>query len=165
MTVQTGKRMLVYFLVNRVCRGTRCFEKKRRLLNSVGHDLGEGTRVVGPVFCTGRLHTGKDCWIGADLTVHGNGDVFLGDRCDVGPGVMFLTGGHRIGDPKRRAGEGITADIRVGTGCWIGGRATLLPGAVLGDGCVLAACGCAAGKVEANVLAGGIPARMIRKLP
>jgi len=165
VTIRTGKRLWACFLVNHIYRGTRCFEAKRRLLNGIGHDLGEGTKVVGPIFCTGILHTGKECWIGADLTIHGHGRVILGDRCDVGPGVMFLTGGHRIGEPKRRAGEGITADIRVGDGCWIGGRATLLPGTVLGEGSILAACGCAAAAVEPHVLAGGIPAKMIRKLP
>lgn len=162
MTKTAWKRWLVYFLVNHIYAGTRCFQKKRRMMNAIGHNLGEGTKLVGPVFCTGILQTGRDCWIGRNLTIHGNGQVILGNNCDVGPDVMFLTGGHLPGGPHRRAGLGITEDIHVEDSCWIGARATLLPGFRMGAGSILAACGCGVREISPNTLAGGVPAKRIR---
>lgn len=160
----TIKRLTVLFLVNHVLVGTRCFASKRRLLNAVGYTLGEGTRVVGPVFCTGKLIAGKDCWIGRNFTIHGNGTVSMGDNCDIAPDVTILTGGHRLGPPERRAGAGETYTVRIEDGCWIGARSTLVGSVTMGAGSVLAACGCAVKDLPPNTLWGGVPAREIRKL-
>lgn len=162
MTVASVQRAVVLFLVNHLYSGTRCFERKRKLLNTVGFSLAEGTRLVGPVFCTGTLTAGRNCWIGRNLTIHGNGAVLLGEGCDIGPDVTFLTGSHRIGGTERRAGPGQTDTIRVEDGCWIGGRATLLNPITIGKGSVVAACACVVKDVPENTLAGGVPARTIR---
>ena len=53
------------------------------------------------------------------------GNVILGDGCDIAPEVCFVTGSHRIGDTKRRAGDGTSDDIVVSSGTWIGTRACL----------------------------------------
>ena len=164
MTVLGIKRRLALWLVNRVFSGTRFFEAKRQLLNFAGFSIGPGSRVVGPVFCTARLTVGADCWIGRDVKIYGNGQVLLGDRCDLGPEVAFLTGTHAIGSPSRRAGAGESHAIRVGSGCWLGARSTLVGPVTLGPGSVLAACGCALRDIPPHTLAGGVPARVIRSL-
>jgi acetyltransferase-like isoleucine patch superfamily enzyme len=78
--------------------------------------------------------------------------------------VTFQTGTHFIGDHDRRAGKGYNSDIKVGNGCWIGVRSTILPGISIGDGSVVAACACVARDVEKDTLVGGVPAKQIRKL-
>lgn len=88
------KRRRVIFLVNRIYVGPGHFEKKRKLLNSIGFEIGENTKVVGPIECTGTLKTGKNCWIGKNLKINGNGTVIIGDNCDIAPEVTFMTGGH-----------------------------------------------------------------------
>jgi len=155
-----------FFLVNRVFVGTsmKCFSIKRWLLNSTGISIGEGTKVVGPIECTGTLVIGRDCWVGKNLKVNGNGLVVIGDRCDIAPEVTFQTGGHEIGDPYRRAGKGITAAQRVGDGVWIGGRSTIVGNVTIGDSSVVAACACVVKNVESNTLVGGVPAKLIRRL-
>lgn len=150
--------------VNHLYAGPRCFAQKRRILNAIGFDLGEGTKVVGPLFCTGMLITGKNCWIGRNLTIHGDGQVIIGSCCDLGPDVTILTGGHTIGGPERRAGKGQTCPVRIGDGCWIGARSTLLGGTTLGTGSVIGACACVTKDVPANTLFCGVPARQIRVL-
>lgn len=164
MTFTGIRNRVCWFLVNRVYAGTKHFEKKRALLQKLGHVIGEGTKVVGPLFCTGRLVVGKDCWIGKNLTVNGNGMVVIGDRCDIAPEVTFQTGTHEIGSHNRRAGTGSNRDIRVGSGCWICVRSTILGGVRIGDGSVIAACACVNADVEADTVAGGVPAKTIRKL-
>ena len=61
------KRYYYTYLINRRYCGVRHFEKKRKLLNKLGHSIGEGTCVVGPIDVTGSLVIGKNCWIGKNL--------------------------------------------------------------------------------------------------
>lgn len=164
MTWKTLRRRYVLYMVNHIYKGTAFFEKKRKMLNSIGFTIGEGTKVVGPVLCTGQLTVGKNCWIGTNLTIHGNGTVAIGDNCDVAPDVTFLTGGHIIGDAYRRAGQGEHYHITVGDGTWVGARSTILGNTAIGNGCVVAACACVHKDVPNHTLVGGVPAKIIREL-
>lgn len=164
MTIHTVKRVAVLFLVNHLYAGTRCFERKRKLLNSIGYELGEDTKVVGPIFCTGKLTVGEKSWIGRNLTIHGNGAVIIGTNCDIAPDVTFLTGGHAIGTSERRAGAGENYTICIEDGCWIGARTTFLNSITVGKGSIIGACACVNRDVPSNTLAAGAPAREIRTL-
>ena len=94
MKLKTIKNRIVIYLVNHTLAGTRFFSEKRNLLRSIGYEIGENTKIVGPIHNTGTLRIGANCWIGCNLTVHGNGTVTIGDNCDIAPDVTFLTGGH-----------------------------------------------------------------------
>lgn len=159
-----GMKTIAFLFVNHLCVGTKYFGLKRKLLRLAGYEIGDGTRVVGPVYCTGQMKVGKDCWIGKNFMINGNGTVAIGDNCDIAPEVAFQTGGHEIGTKERRAGEGVIFDISVGNGCWIGARSTVLGGVHVGDGCVIAACACVCKDVGNNCLVGGVPAKVIREL-
>lgn len=161
------KCKVVLFLVNKVYVGTysRFFEKKRRLLNSLNNfRIGEGSKVVGPIVCIGTFECGKNCWVGKNLFVNGNGTVTVGDNCDIAPEVTFQTGGHEIGGAERRAGKGKVFSQSVGDGTWIGGRVTVLNDSRIGKSCVVAGCACVVGDVPDHTLAGGVPAKVIREL-
>lgn len=106
MNFSSIKRRCTMYFVNHVFAGTKYFGIKRWLLKRIGYTIGSNTKIVGPVFNTGRLIVGANCWVGRNLTIHGNGVVMIGDNCDVAPDVTFLTGGHRIGGHDRRAGLG-----------------------------------------------------------
>lgn len=160
-------RKVMLYRVNVLLAGAKAdsFEKKRVLLNRLdGFQIGEGTKVVGPIECTGQLKIGKNCWIGKNLRVNENGSVTIGDNCDLGPEVTFQTGGHEIGNASRRAGKGLVFHQSVGNGTWIGGRSTILNHTAIGEGCVIAGCSCVTRDVPSNTLAGGVPARKIRDL-
>jgi len=166
MTLTGLKKRMVSFCVNKIFVGTKSqyFEIKRKLLNSIGHEIGKDTKIVGPINCTGKLVVGQNCWLGANITVHGNGKVFIGDNCDIAPDVIFQTGSHEIGASFRRAGIGFNKEIEIGEGCWIGVRCTILPNVKIGSGCVIAACSCINMNIEENSLAGGVPGRIIKSL-
>ncbi len=164
MILKSIKRRFNLFLVNRIFVGTRYYSIKRNLLNSIGYEIGKNTKVVGPIYNTGRLIVGDNCWIGKNLIVNGNGTVIIEDNCDVAPDVTFLTGGHKIGDDSRRAGEGEKYTVLVKSGSWIGARSTLGKNITIGKGCVIGACACVLKNVEDNCLVGGVPAKVIRRL-
>lgn len=152
------------FLVNYVYVGAKRFEKKRKLLNAIGFQIGEGTKIVGPIYCTGKLVVGKKCWLGKNFNVNGNGNVIIGDNCDIAPDVTCQTGTHCIGGSERRAGEGHNGTITIGDGSWIGVRVTILPDVNIGCSCVIAACACVVKSVDANQLFGGVPAKKIKDI-
>ena len=164
MKLQSVKHHLAMACVNFVFSGTKCFGIKRHLLRIAGYEIGEGVKVVGPLTCTGSLKVGKNTWLGRGMKIHGNGNVVIGENCDIAPDVTFLTGGHQFGGPERRAGTGESYSIHIGDGCWIGGRSTIARNTNIGDSSVVAACACVTTDVPENTLVGGVPAKIIKKL-
>jgi acetyltransferase-like isoleucine patch superfamily enzyme len=53
-------------------------------------------------------------------------------------------------------------DVEIGDGAWLAARVTVLPGARIGAGAVIAAGSVVAGDIPAGAVAGGIPARVLR---
>lgn len=164
MKLKVVNHVLTMFLVNHLFAGAYLFEVKRRLLNRIGYSLGEGTKVVGPVFCPGKLKTGSDCWLGRNFTVHGNGTVEIGDNCDIAPDVTFLTGRHAADAQECGDGEEQNCSICVGEGCWIGSEATIGRNVTIGKGCMILPDACVLKNMPENTLVGGVPARIVRKL-
>lgn len=140
MRLSTVRHHLVLRAVNTLA-GTHFFAVKRLWLSKIGVDLGAGTRLVGPLWLGpgASLRTGRDCWLGRDLRVHGNATVTIGSNCDLAPEVAFVTGSHALGGPDRRAGAGTSSAIDIGDGVWVGFDAAILGGARIGDGCVIGA--------------------------
>lgn len=159
-------RNIVYFFVNNIFDGPnpRYFILKRTLLRSIGFTIGSNTKIVAPIYSSGTLVIGDNCWIGANFLVRGNGSVILADNIDVGPDTTYLTGNHLIGDKQRRAGQGYNTVIKISNGCWLGGKSTYVNNITIGESSVVAAAACVCKDVPANSLVGGIPARTIRVL-
>ena len=158
------KRRIAISVVNTILRGHRFFPLKRKILNwgGIGIQVGTGSNVVGPISSKGILIIGSNVWIGANLTCHGNGTVEIEDNCDIAPDVTFLTGGHEIGDRKRRAGRGITTNIKVRKGSWIGARTTVSGNIEIGEACVVAAGAVVNKDVPSFTIVGGVPAKEIK---
>ncbi len=77
---------------------------------------------------------------------------------------MFCTTTHKMGTSERRAKEVIEKSIVIGSGTWIGARATIIPGVYVGNGCVIAAGAIVSKDCEPNGLYAGVPARRIKNL-
>lgn len=155
------------WLVNRVFVGTspRWFGVKRWLLNQLRTiNVGENTKVVGPLFCTGQLSIGDNCWVGKNFTVNGNGSVEISDNCDIAPDVIINTGGHKVGCASRRAGEGVITHAKIGKGCWLCARSTIVNNVTIGDGSVVLPCSCVTKDVPSNAMVGGVPAKVVKML-
>jgi acetyltransferase-like isoleucine patch superfamily enzyme len=136
-----------------------------------------------------NVRIGRRCFIGkADLnTLGGHGRIEIGDGaiiysgCEllcqyastirIGRGVLFtrqaaaMTAGHVFSDPRATIlSQGITtADVTVEDDCWIGYRAILLPGVRVGRGTVVGAGAVVTADLPPMVVAGGVPARVIRE--
>lgn len=128
----------------------------------MGADVGEGVSVNGHTWFYGRgkIRIADGTWLGVGCkfySVAGH-TIEIGRNCDIAPEVIFVPGTHKIGTSKRRAGEGYALDIKVGDGCWIGTRVTILGGVDIGSGVMIAAGSVVRSDLPDNCLAAGVPA-------
>jgi acetyltransferase-like isoleucine patch superfamily enzyme len=141
----------------------------RRLLVAQGVRLADDVIIYTSVKVsrTINLFIDSNSFIGSSCVFTGGegSTVSIGSECDVSDHVHFVTGTHEINNVGiRRAGRGLSRDISVGDGVWIGYRSLILPGVKIGRGAIIAAGSVVAGDVPEDVLAGGVPCRPIKKL-
>lgn len=110
------------------------------------------------------IQLGKNVGIGEFSHLGGAGGVSIGDDTIVGSYFSVHPEDHCFADTSCLIREqGVTHQgIRIGRNCWIGAKVTILDGAEIGDGCVIAAGAVVKGHFPANCVLGGVPARVIR---
>lgn len=92
--------------------------------------------------------------------------VKIGDGTLIAPDVTICTGTHNVTLARRveQRGTSFAKPIIIEADCWIGTRATILPGVRIGRGSTIAAGAVVAKDVEPDSLVGGVPAKLIKKL-
>ena len=135
-------------------------------LRLAGVPVGQGTTIGGRIDLVGAGHLtiGRNCWINASCVIDLSADVHIGNDVALAQGVMILTNTHEIGRPTRRAGKLRNSAVRIEDGCWLGARATVLPGVTVGAGSIVAAGAVVASDVVPDTIVGGVPARLIRHI-
>jgi len=94
--------------------------------------------------------------------------IRVGDDTMFAPNVTVIDSDyHAEWPPEGRATSpdlDKDADVIVGRNVWVGMQSILLKGTTIGDGAIIAAGSVVTGHIPPNVLAGGVPARVIRPL-
>lgn len=159
-------RLWVYKLLTCWLPETRCIKLKVALLRWCGATIGKNVRVNSSArfIGNGGLIIGDDVWIGAGCHIMptGNAHIVIGSQCDLGPKVMILTGSHEIDvEGGHIAGKGISANVEIGDGCWLGARSTVIPGVTIAKKNILAAGSVmiTSSEIEKSLWA-GVPAKM-----
>lgn len=177
--VKTGQPLVsdeIFELMNRMSNEARQItfsintayhtpEKVRELLSELmGYKVPETLRVFPPFYTDfgKNIHIGENVFINACCHFQDHGGITLGDGCQIGHNVVFATLNH-CQKPEDR-GFTIPAPITVGRNVWIGSNATILPGVTIGDNAIIAAGAVVTKDVEANTIAGGVPARYIKDI-
>ena len=147
---------------------SRFFWLKSKILRLANVQIGENVSVCSQcwIYGNGKIKIGSETWLsqGVKFLTHNDAQITIGNFCDIGPFVKFLTGGHEISSHKRRAGLGFAKPIKVGDGCWIGGSTIILHGVHIGAGSVIAAGSVVVHDVPKNTLFAGVPAKFVRNL-
>jgi maltose O-acetyltransferase len=131
----------------------------------VGMQLGSGVNVRAGCFFGGTdVRIGAGTFVNYKCFFDNSESITLGRDCSLGMEVMLCTSSHEIGDARKRAGVDRAASITIGDGCWLGARATVLPGVKVGDGCVIAGGSVVTADCEPNGLYAGNPAKRVRDL-
>lgn len=159
------KRMYNY-MINIVACGFFPYKIKLFLLRKLGMKIGNHVMIRRMAYTGGLNITVKDnTYIGPKLYYDGKADVYIGENCDIAPQVMLCTNTHIIGKgDERRAGADYYKPITIKDRCWIGARATILPGVTIEEGCIIAAGAVVNKSCLPNGLYAGVPARRIKDL-
>ena len=147
---------------------SRLFGLRRRLWRIAGVSVADGASICGGgwIYGPGVVSVGARTWLSPGVTLYSHPDVpiFIGSNCDLGHEICILTGSHVVGKKERRAGPGTAGAVKIGDGCWIGARCTILGGVTIGEGSVVAAGSVVTRDMPPNTLAMGVPAKAKRML-
>lgn len=108
------------------------------------------------------VHIGANSRINRDCCLDARGPIHIGNNVSVSPEVAILTTHHRLDLPGfPLESRGVVIDDHV----WIGMRATILPGTIIGRGAVVAAGAVARGVIPPMTVVAGVPARPVGTRP
>jgi FkbH-like protein len=108
----------------------------------------------------GRIQIGERSYINFGCRISSEQSVTIGSHASFGPNCI-------VSDALATtpSGEALpSAPIKIGNNVWLANRVTVLPGTSIGDGTVVTAGSVVMGDIPAGVVAGGIPARVLRRL-
>lgn len=106
----------------------------------------------------------NDVAIGEFAYIGGAGGVEIGASCIIGQYFSVHPENHIFSeiDSEIRHQGVERVGITIGSDCWIGAKVTILDGAIIGNGCVVAAGSVVNGTFPNNVVIGGVPARILK---
>lgn len=88
----------------------------------------------------------------------------IGDNVSIGLNVCFITINHPTDVTQRLQDVMYAHLITIGSACWIGARATILPGATVGYGSTINAGAVVSGNIPEYSVAVGVPARVVKRV-
>ena len=109
-----------------------------------------------------NITVGKGVFINEGCCFQDQGGIEIGDNALIGQQVVIATLNHDLA-PDKRANM-IPAPVKIGNNVWIGAHATILAGVTIGDNAVVAAGAVVTKDVPANVVVGGVPAKIIKAI-
>jgi acetyltransferase-like isoleucine patch superfamily enzyme len=123
--------------------------------------IGDGNRLRAH---EGTLRIGDKTVLGRENTLNCYLDLDIGPQCLVADWVYMCDFDHRSEDvhtPIKDQGI-VKTPVRIGADVWVGVKASVLRGAQVGRGSVLAAHTVVRGEVPPNSVVAGVPGRVVR---
>jgi acetyltransferase-like isoleucine patch superfamily enzyme len=119
-----------------------------------------------PSLC-GKLILGNNVYIGEQCNIRASGsEIKIGSQTMIANNVIIVSANHKtaLGMPMcLQAYDENKSGVKIGEDCWIGAHSTILPGATIGDGVVIAAGAVVRGTIPSFTIWGGVPAKFIKK--
>jgi maltose O-acetyltransferase len=113
----------------------------------------------------GRLEIGHRVFVNYGTSISAHTLVRIGDDCKIGQHAIILDCDyHEMDDPLHYGGHGPSLPVVLEQGVWLGARVTVLKGVTIGRSSVIAAGSVVTRDIPPGVLAGGMPAKVLRKL-
>lgn len=129
-----------------------------------GREFSEGAYMFPPFYtdCGKNLKIGRNVFINSCCQFQDQGGITIGAGTLIGPKTVIATLNHHQ-NPNKRANL-IPKPVKIGKNVWIGANVTILPGVTIGEGAIIAAGAVVNKNVEANTIAGGVPAKLIKQI-
>ncbi len=147
--------------------GRFCSAKRIRKLFSAltGKQVDESFGMFPPFYADygQNITVGKGVFINSGCCFQDQGGIEIGDNCLIGQQVVIATLNHNLSPDKRK--DMIPKPVKIGKNVWVGAHATILSGVEIGDNAVIAAGAVVTKDVPPNTVVGGVPAKIIKKIP
>ncbi len=127
-----------------------------------GNKLGIGRNVT--FYNPSAIEIGNSVYIAYGCWFLGAGELVIEDEVMFGPYVVVSPSNHTRIVQSYRFGHPVIKNIRIQRGAWIGAHSTLVVGAGVGAGSMIAANSVLNVMVDDNLLFGGVPAVFIKHL-
>ncbi len=136
--------------------------------------IGKGTTILNNSrlqlynYLTGKNSTitiGDNCYIGYRFSALAGGNIVIGNNVLIASDVLITSENHGINPESETPYMDqplACKDVCIGNGCWIGEKATILPGVTIGDKCIIGANSVVAKSVPSYSISAGSPARLIK---
>ena len=136
------------------------------ILRELIGELGDGVHIRRPFRCEygTRISIGARTFVNFDCVMLDVAPITIGTACQLATRVQLLTATHPIDPEPRRIGWESGEPIVIGDNVWLGGGAIVCPGVTIGDDTVVGAGAVVTRDLPAGVVAGGVPARVIREI-
>ncbi len=121
-----------------------------------GIKLGKGSSIhMNTRINRFNIKIGVDTVINRRCYLDGRGGLEIGDNVSISPEVQLITASH---DVNSKTFEYVVNPISIQDYAWVGTRSMILPGVILGKGCVIAAGAVVTKNVAPYSIVAGTPA-------
>jgi acetyltransferase-like isoleucine patch superfamily enzyme/acyl carrier protein len=131
----------------------------------IGDDFNLNSRIVKSELATGPhglIDIGNEVGVNFGAAISSQALVKIGNRVRIGPYAMIIDSDFHT--PSDRFSAPTGKPIIIEDDVWLGGRVTVLKGTTIGRGAVITAGSVVSGTIPPFVIAGGVPARILRQL-
>ena len=111
-----------------------------------------------------NTYIGKNFYANFNLTVVDDGECHIGDYVMLAPNVVISTTGHPVHPSYRDKGAQFSLPVVIKDHVWIGSNVTIMPGVTIGENSVIGAGSVVTKDIPANVVACGVPCRVLREI-
>ncbi|MCC8016105.1 MAG: sugar O-acetyltransferase [Clostridiales bacterium] len=142
-------------------------KNRRKALKEMFAEIGKDCIIETPVnsnWGCRHVHLGNGIYINSNVTFVDDEDIYIGDNCLIAPNVVFSTAGHPVLPILRENHYVYNLPIHIGKNVWIGSGAQIMPGITIGDNAVIGAGSVVTNNIPSNVVAYGVPCRVIREI-
>ena len=112
----------------------------------------------------GEIRIGDNCSVNPLTILYGHGGLSIGNNTRIACHTVIIPAQHQFSSAGIAICEqGLSRQgIQIGEDVWIGANVTILDGAIIGNGCVVAAGAVVNRSFPAGVVIGGVPARELK---
>ena len=142
-------------------------EKRQEMLKTMFAEIGENCYIEPPLYANfggAHVHFGSGVYANFGLTLVDDTYIYVGNNVMIGPHVTIATAAHPVSPEKRKKGLQYNLPVRIGDNCWLGAGVIVLPGVTIGENTVVGAGSVVTKDLPANVVAVGVPCRVIREI-
>ncbi|CDF74493.1 Possible maltose O-acetyltransferase [Lactobacillus acidophilus DSM 20242] len=134
------------------------------LVKLLGKKIPASTQIRLPFYSDygHNIKIGERVFINANVMMVDLGGITIEDDALIGPGVYLISVNYYLDPKKRRKLE--LKPVLIRKNAWIGAKATILPGVIIGENAVVAAGAVVTSDVPKNSVVAGVPAKVIKKI-